>query len=315
MDYYNHYQQDAIYRGEEYYTESPRYGKRIKPRKERSNDYIPSSHYYDNYQEPSYTEYNDLRTVSPDRSYAPIQKKQKYPDDESRRDTFDEVHIDNNSTGENTLTHADEEEEEEEDANTRINTMINSEFISTDTPAVNEPVKKPKWFKMIGLVVSNKLKVLQNKKPFIQMITATDNELLGDVLDAQQQKEIIRQLSTCASPISFQLSPEKKKITNLARVWVFRLFSTEKDSIAWVGFDYENQIEIEKHVKQLQSVREDGRLAIYDSHIRYGKMPVIVTPNQSKGYYFSDENQVDLVTLQVTFIENNPQKVTFVYRV
>ncbi|KAG2235131.1 hypothetical protein INT48_006512 [Thamnidium elegans] len=276
---------DAIYRGEEYYTESPRYGKRIKPRKERSNDYIPSSHYYDNYQEPSYTEYNDLRTVSPDRSYAPIQKKQKYPDDESRRDTFDEVHIDNNK------------------------------FISTDTPAVNEPVKKPKWFKMIGLVVSNKLKVLQNKKPFIQMITATDNELLGDVLDAQQQKEIIRQLSTCASPISFQLSPEKKKITNLARVWVFRLFSTEKDSIAWVGFDYENQIEIEKHVKQLQSVREDGRLAIYDSHIRYGKMPVIVTPNQSKGYYFSDENQVDLVTLQVTFIENNPQKVTFVYRV
>lgn len=72
MDYYNHYQQEAMYhRGEEYYTESPRYGKRIKPRKERSNDYIPSSHYYDNYQEPSYIK------GSPDRYYAPIQKKQK----------------------------------------------------------------------------------------------------------------------------------------------------------------------------------------------------------------------------------------------
>ncbi|KAI9250662.1 hypothetical protein EDC94DRAFT_622837 [Helicostylum pulchrum] len=331
MDYYNHYGQDVMYRGEEYYTESPRYSnRRVKPRKERSNDYIPSSHYYDNYQEPSsYTEYNDsTRVLSPDRYYAPIQKKQKYPDDETRRDsTSDEVYIDNSSAGEDTLIHADEhdnDEEEEEDANTRINTLINSELISTDTPppAMNyhqqQPIKKPKWFKMIGLVVSNKLKVvLQNKKPLIQMITATDNEVLGDVLDAQQQKEIIRQLSICASPISFQLSPEKQKITNLARVWVFRLFSAEKkDSIAcWVGFDYQNQIEIENHVKQLQSVREDGRLTIYDSHIRYGKMPVVITPNQSKGYYFSDQSQVDLVTLQVTFIENDPQKVTFVYRV
>lgn len=80
MDYYNHYGQDVMYRGEEYYTESPRYSnRRVKPRKERSNDYIPSSHYYDNYQEPSsYTEYNDsTRVLSPDRYYAPIQKKQK----------------------------------------------------------------------------------------------------------------------------------------------------------------------------------------------------------------------------------------------
>lgn len=44
-------------------------------------------------------------------------------------------------------------------------------------------------------------------------------------------------------------------------------------------------------------------------------MPVIVTPNHTKGYYFADEEQSRLVTLQVTFIENNHQKVTFVYRV
>lgn len=192
------------------------------------------------------------------------------------------------------------------------------------TSVKEENKKKPKWFKQIKLVVVKKVKGLKKRnkptvtRPLIQMITATDNEVLGDVLNAQQQKEILTQLSTCASPMSCNnMSPEKTMITNLPRIWVFRLLSTEQDKdIAWIGFDYENQMKIENHVKELQNnIPEDGRLAIYDSHIRFGKMPVIVTPNETRGFYFSDELQTELITLEVTFIENNHQKVTFVYRV
>jgi hypothetical protein len=111
------------------------------------------------------------------------------------------------------------------------------------------------------------------------------------------------------------LPPEKQKITHLDRVWVFRLWTESSENVAWVGFDFENQVKIEKHVQELGALPEDGRLAIYDSHIRHKQMPVIITPNDKRGYYLADMNQPSLVTLEVTFIENNHQNVTFVYRV
>lgn len=198
---------------------------------------------------------------------------------------------------------------------------------------------KKKWgFKKIVSSAFNKVKTLNNNSKRkdsatatavsasffpsgIQVITATDNELLGDVLDAKQQRDIITQLQSPLPATSVQMSPEKTKITSLDRIWVFRLFGEEQHQpkdhpIAWTGFDYENQERIENHIKELEKgMPEDGRLAIYDSHIRHKSMPVIVTPQHEKGYYFADVNQTQMITLEVKFIENHHQKVTFVYRV
>lgn len=205
---------------------------------------------------------------------------------------------------------------------------LDIEAVKNNLNQENFNPKKQKWFKSMALVFVKKVKTLKkkeakreplNQQPAIQVISAVDNELLGDVLDADQQKSIVTQLSSSSPmPTSFNICPEKAKITNLPRIWVFRLLGDvqeENQPIAWIGFDYENQIKIENHVKELPDRPEDGRLAIYDSHVRHGKMPVIVTPNHTKGYYFADEEQSKLITLEVTFIENNHEKVTFVYRV
>lgn len=238
-----------------------------------------------------------------------------------------------------------------EDTTTQRNTLMNAEPAMTidqdfplyqqhqqqsSSPSTEEkknlplPIaEKKKWYKSIiastALVFKKKLgtgkqtilSLPQTTSPAIQVITATNNDMLGDVLDSQQQKEIFSQLSSPQPSIDHVLSPEKTKITNLERIWVFRLIEEGlvPDNIAWIGFDFENQLKIEQHLKDLESRPEDGRLAVYDSHIRHKTMPVIVTPNENKGYYFSDIHQNELITLEVTFIENHHQKITFVYRV
>ena len=246
-----------------------------------------------------------------------------------------------------------DEEEEDQDPTTQMNTLFNADSksmphyttasptslnnemhpTSSATPVVLTPPpptpQKKKWFQNMTQVVKKQLYKIGNntkknpvtegspRQPEIQFISASDN--VGDVLDAQQQKEIFTQLSTPLAPSSYNMSPETAKITNLDRIWVFRLMDSneaEEDRIAWIGFDYENQIKIEDHLKQVHTLPENERFAVfYDSHIRHQKMPVIVTPNENKGYYFAEEDQKTLVTLQVTFIENHNQKVTFVYRV
>lgn len=236
---------------------------------------------------------------------------------------------------------------------TASSTVINSPQQEQQQPSINPDqqqqqqqavLPKSTWFKNVvsstALVFKRKVKQFRKRdsmtqespvmlhgeqtQPAIQFITATNNELLGDVLDAQQEKEILSQLSTPnLSTTTFNMSPEKTKITNLDRIWVFRLIDPNQPppdanatSVAWIGFDYENQIAIENHLTQASTLPKDEQLVVfYDSHIRYGKMPVIVTPGENKGYYFANEEQTDLIMLQVTFIENNHNKVTFVYRV
>lgn len=198
--------------------------------------------------------------------------------------------------------------------------------------------KKKKWYK--GIMNKGFMQKLKARKkastqdsnvimpqqqtsastPAVHILSVNNNETLGDVLDSKQQKEIIQQLyhrGTSSSPSSAMVLPlEKQKITSLDRIWVFRLWTEELEArnVAWIGFDFENQLKIEKHVQELEMQPEDGRLAIYDSHIRHKQMPVIITPNDKKGYYFTDMNQTQLVTLEVTFIQNDHQKITFVYR-
>ncbi|CEP07296.1 hypothetical protein [Parasitella parasitica] len=209
------------------------------------------------------------------------------------------------------------------------------------------PAEKKKWFKSVintALIIKKRAQnlrregrssvVLQHQRamhdnvssPPIKVISAGSNDILGDVLDSRQQQVLIAQLSQTPSPVSgykANLLPEKTKITSLDRIWVFRLQEEETNNvfdhsnnknIAWIGFDFENQLKIEQHIKELQTRPEDGRLALYDSHIRHKTMPVIVTPNDKKGYYFADIYQNELITLQITFIENDHQKLVFVSR-
>ncbi|KAL7319472.1 hypothetical protein PS15m_002605 [Mucor circinelloides] len=227
------------------------------------------------------------------------------------------------------------------------------DIVDQSNPAVvgmNSPVEKKKWFKSIlstALIIKKKAQKLKRDdvsksnllrqqqqqqhamygntvSPLIQVISAGNNELVGDVLDSRQQQELITQLYQSPPPApgsNANLLPEKTKITSLDRIWVFRLIEEDTttapthSSIAWIGFDFENQLKIEQHIKELETRPEDGRLALYDSHIRHKSMPVIVTPNDNKGYYFADIHQNKLITLEITFIENDHQKVTFVYRV
>lgn len=221
---------------------------------------------------------------------------------------------------------------------TASSTLVNSPQQQPPSAELQQsPEPKSTWFKSVvntALVFKRKVKQFRKRdsmtkeglqgeqpQPAIQFITATNNELLGDVLDAQQEKEILSQLST-PNTMTYNMSPEKTKVTNLDRIWVFRLIDPNQPppdanaNVAWIGFDYENQIAIENHLTQVASLPEDEQLVVfYDSHIRYGKMPVIVTPGGNKGYYFANEEQTDLIMLQVTFIENHHNKVTFVYRV
>ncbi|KAI7889688.1 uncharacterized protein EV154DRAFT_603815 [Mucor mucedo] len=319
--YYDGYRRSSLYGGEQEY----------------SNRYLVASpEHYHNHNVPIIKK---RRNKQKNRNFpvTPEDEKRHFVYSKDAEDNNQMHTYHNNGTGDS-LIHAkeEEEEEEEEDTATHINTLINSESrmvdavaddnldvtavkINLDQEKFNQ--KKQKWYTNMALGFVKKVKTLKKKEvkqeplkqqPAIQVISALDNELLGDVLDADQQKKIVTQLSS-SSPMStsFNMCPEKAKVTNLPRIWVFRLLADapeENQPIAWIGFDYENQVKIENHIKELPDRPEDGRLAIYDSHVRHGKMPVIVTPNHTKGYYFADEEQSKLITLEVTFIENNHEK-------
>jgi hypothetical protein len=244
-------------------------------------------------------------------------------------------------------------EEDAYDETTKRNTLLNAEsgiVLTTKriSPIVNTAVrkerqyilhssnqieikKKKKWWKLFeGL--SNRVKKHQNKRkplvtetiePAIQLIPITDNMPLGDVLDSEQQRQLISQLHQQGSPLNTQqhtICSEKTKITQLERVWVFRLISDgdrqSKEHIAWIGFDYENQIRIENYInREIGNYTEDESLILYDSHIRHKDTPIIVIPSKNEGYFFTDTNQSELCTLEVKDIKNDSSTVTFVYRV
>ncbi|KAG0753291.1 hypothetical protein G6F24_013078 [Rhizopus arrhizus] len=227
-------------------------------------------------------------------------------------------------------------EEDAYDETTKRNTLLNAESgIALTTkrisPIVNTAVrkerqyilhssnqieikKKKKWWKLFeGL--SNRVKKYQNKRkplvtetiePAIQLIPITDNMPLGDVLDSEQQRQLISQLHQQDSPLNTQqhtICSEKTKITRLERVWVFRLISDgdrqSKEHIAWIGFDYENQIRIENYInREIGNYTEDESLILYDSHIRHKDTPIIVIPSKNEGYFFTDTNQSELCTLE-----------------
>ncbi|CEG76132.1 hypothetical protein RMATCC62417_11073 [Rhizopus microsporus] len=184
--------------------------------------------------------------------------------------------------------------------------------------------KRKKWMNPFKLL-KNKVKKFQtvnassSPQPTIQFIPTTENDILGDALDSHQQKHLLNQLYQIqqkqTSPQQHTASPEKVKITSLDHIWVFRLITFDEeqqtnDHIAWICFDYENQLLIEDYMGHSE---EEG-LTLYDSHIRHKGMPVVVMPTDNKGYYFADAQQTQLCTLEVKSIRNDRNNITFVYR-
>ncbi|CEI87748.1 hypothetical protein RMCBS344292_02156 [Rhizopus microsporus] len=176
-------------------------------------------------------------------------------------------------------------------------------------------------------LLKNKVKKFQSNntssspQPTIQFIPTTEDDILGDALDSHQQKHLLNQLYQIqqqqqqTSPQQHTVSPERVKITSLDRIWVFRLVTFDEeqqtnDHIAWICFDYENQLLIEEYM----SHPEEEGLTLYDSHIRHKGMPVVVIPTDNKGYYFADAQQAQLCTLEVKSIRNDRNNITFVYR-
>jgi hypothetical protein len=245
----------------------------------------------------------------------------------------------------------EEDEEEDYDETTRRNTMLNadlntfttqnshmSESLQPSLPlSSSQPVhplmshastntnKRKKWMNPFKLL-RNKVKKFQTNnassspQPTIQFIPTTEDDILGDALDSHQQKHLLNQLYQIqqqqASPQQHTASPERVKITSLDRIWVFRLITFDEeqqtnDHIAWICFDYENQLLIEDYMSH--SEEEEG-LTLYDSHIRHKGMPVVVMPTDNKGYYFVDAQQAQLCTLEVKSIRNDRNNITFVYR-
>ncbi|KAL4207513.1 hypothetical protein AB4K20DRAFT_1916739 [Rhizopus microsporus] len=190
--------------------------------------------------------------------------------------------------------------------------------------------KRKKWMNPFKLL-KNKVKKFQSNntssspQPTIQFIPTTEDDILGDALDSHQQKHLLNQLYQIQQQQQQQqtslqhhtVSPERVKITSLDRIWVFRLITFDEeqqnnDHIAWICFDYENQLLIEDYMGHPEE--EEEGLTLYDSHIRHKGMPVVIMPTDNKGYYFADAQQAQLCTLEVKSIRNDRNNITFVYR-
>lgn len=143
----------------------------------------------------------------------------------------------------------------------------------------------------------------------------------GDVLDQEQQRDILQQLTAPPSPLLNQrYSSEAVQVASLDFIWVFRLKS-ENDMPVWTGFDLRNQALLSKHYQEHSNggrrdagaQENDPGVELFDSHIRQGQLPVLVLPSKQLGYYPLDMQGNEIGTLQVACMVNG-HDVQFVYR-
>ncbi|SAM03227.1 hypothetical protein [Absidia glauca] len=144
----------------------------------------------------------------------------------------------------------------------------------------------------------------QQQKGSIQTMWATSP--IGDILDAQQQKEIMHMLQTDGSPKDGHPTPNEDatKVAKLDFIWVFR---SADDSTLWTGFDYRNQIKLSKHSG------DDEGIEVYDTHIRQGQLPILVIPKRKVCFYAPSDVSDQVASLQVACLPNS-KSTQFVYR-
>ncbi|CAO3693894.1 unnamed protein product [Rhizopus stolonifer] len=163
---------------------------------------------------------------------------------------------------------------------------------------------------------NNALKTFQSKgtpnNSSVQIVAVKNGTQPRSILNSEQQGKLWNQLKGALSNhSSVVMSPEKVAITRLDRIWVFRLVEQDpqpRTGIIWTGFDYKNQMAIERHIQRPVY----DRLVLHDSHM---PQSVTVIPNKRVGYYFSGPQQTRPCSLEVVFIENYGDNILFVYRV
>ncbi|KAG1463076.1 hypothetical protein G6F56_005369 [Rhizopus delemar] len=163
---------------------------------------------------------------------------------------------------------------------------------------------------------NNALKTFQNKGALnnssVQVVAVKNDTQPRSILNSEQQGKLWNQLKGALSNHSpVVMSPEKVEITRLDRIWVFRLVEQDpqpRTGIIWTGFDYKNQMVIERHIRRPVY----DRLVFYDSHM---PQSVTIIPNKKVGYFFSEPHQTRPCSLEVVFINNYGDNILFVYRV
>ncbi|KAI9471367.1 hypothetical protein BDB00DRAFT_862523 [Zychaea mexicana] len=106
-------------------------------------------------------------------------------------------------------------------------------------------------------------------------------------------------------------------VASLDQIWVFRASNSNANTTAnvWITFDYNNQHLLTKHKKKLDKLRipYDEGVDVFDSHIRQGKLPVLVFPSRKQAYYPTNLSGDEIISIEVACIPNS-RDLQFVYR-
>lgn len=188
---------------------------------------------------------------------------------------------------------------------------------TTSTPSLQQQ-RRP-WsllsFLKRKLVLPNKAKHEKSSRsrarPSIRTIASSSPT--GDVLDLAQQRDIMDKLlvSPDSNHIQGQPSSEAAMVAQLSFIWVFRLQGD--GPLVWTGFDLSNQARLTEHYAQYRDTTADPGLELFDSHVRQGRLPLLVLPGRQLGYYPLDMTGDQIGTLQVACLPNT-QDTQFVYR-
>ncbi|KAI9306718.1 hypothetical protein BJ944DRAFT_263095 [Cunninghamella echinulata] len=212
----------------------------------------------------------------------------------------------------------------------------NEQEVSTNQQNVNKKNKKKliSFLQQFGKKLKSKKKNYQKRS----IHTLVVQEPIGDIIDHKQRQEIIELLSSpkppqvlsTSSPLSAnnnsnnedpslpKLKPSKNatKVSNLKKIWVFRQVDSSPpanmntndipSTTVWTGFDYENQIKISKYYN------DENGVELFDTHIRQGKLPILVFPKRKICYYVTHMDG-NVESLQVDCLDNS-KNIQFVYR-
>ncbi|KAI8365978.1 uncharacterized protein BYT42DRAFT_588461 [Radiomyces spectabilis] len=145
--------------------------------------------------------------------------------------------------------------------------------------------------------------------------TIASPDPVGDVLDIQQQKKLVELLNDPKQRCQPKDTPEEAaQVAKLDRIWVFRHASKPSSEAidVWTGFDYKNQLLLTQY-HDASKASVDAGIEIFDSHIRHGRLPVLVVPSRNQCFYPITLEGDEIATLELACLPNSSD-VQFVYR-
>ncbi|KAI8141913.1 hypothetical protein BJV82DRAFT_616433 [Fennellomyces sp. T-0311] len=226
-----------------------------------------------------------------------------------------------------------DQQQQQPQPNSNTTTPTMSTTSSTSTP----PKKKKKWpFSIFARrdqspVGPSTPSPANSASPLGRFHAVKSIGLLGDVLDAQQQDQLVRQLydnDTRGTPQQQQQYQQQQPhqhqhqqqtnismVAKLDHIWVFRATNSINTHNVWITFDYKNQQRIKQHKQMLDryGVQHDEGVELFDTHIKQGQLPILVLPNRREAYYPISLSGDDIVRIEVACIPNS-SVASFVYR-